>query len=85
MTLSKLPRYFAIALVAPAATLLAGAAVAGTRAPDAIPKTVAAQAAPNANPSPNGPKNGFPDSPGLDRAREVANENARFKRTDSNG
>ncbi len=85
MKLSKSPRYFALALAAPAATLLAGSAAADTRSPAAIPKAVSAQAAPNANPSPNGPKNGFPDSPGLDRAREVANENARFKRTDSNG
>ncbi|MBC2664336.1 hypothetical protein H7F51_02260 [Novosphingobium flavum] len=84
MSVSSRP--FAAAL--PLAALIAGGAYADTRSAAAIPAKAAANAAaPQSTPqsTPQGPKAGFPDSPGLDRAREVANEHARFLRPDSEG
>ena len=74
---------------------LSGPAVAGsTRAANQhLPPTASAQAQPVARPggapavqaSGVGPPGGFPHAPGLDRAREVANDNAAFNRPDSPG
>lgn len=69
--------------------LVASPALAGTRAGDS--KTTY-QAAPATKGQADkqlktdvGPANGFPDTPGLARARERANENAAFNRNKSNG
>lgn len=66
-----------------AATLFAGAAATAEAA-----QTRSSAALPAQKPSttaPQGPKQGFPDNRGLERARQVANANARFLRPDSEG
>lgn len=65
------------------AALSAAAVQADTRSADAVPKKGNATA--TAAAKAQGPKQGFPDNAGLARAREVANENARFLRPDSAG
>lgn len=69
------------AAVVPLATM---AGAASTRSSNALPNNHA-QAAEPEDKGPQGPKNGFPDNRGLERAREVANEHARFLRHDSDG
>jgi hypothetical protein len=79
-------RYVSIlAVPVSALALIAGtAAGAETRSSMALPKEghggqlALAQNA-------HGPKNGFPENRGLERAMERANEHARFKRCDSEG
>jgi len=78
-------RKLRILLVFSAIFGVATVASADSRSSQALPKALGAQAAANAAPAPAGPKAGFPSTPGLDRAREVANQNARFLRNDSNG
>jgi len=68
-----------VALIAMGAT-----AHADTRSSNALPKNPSPLEA-QAKGNPQGPKNGFPDNHGLERAREVANEHARFQRHDSDG
>lgn len=74
--------------LAAGAALLSGGAQAATRSDDALPSqaTVKKQT-PAAAPAQNaqGPKNGFPDTPGRGQAMDRANEHARFKRNDSAG
>jgi len=67
-----------------AALVVAAAAHAETRSSNALPKNPSPLEA-QAKGNPQGPKNGFPDNHGLERAREVANEHARFQRHDSDG
>jgi len=69
----------AVALIAIGAT-----AHADTRSSNALPKNPS-PLEDQAKGNPQGPKNGFPDNHGLERAREVANEHARFQRHDSDG
>lgn len=68
-----------------AAVAVAGSAYADTRSSQAISKPAQASAKSGAQSAPQGPKQGFPDNHGLERAREVANEHARFLRNDSEG
>lgn len=78
-----------IALACAGLTILASPALAGTR-PDSGkthpvgPHLVKQGTSPTLK-TDVGPKNGFPDNPGLDRARERANENAAFNRYKSSG
>jgi len=68
------------------ALMASGAAIAGTRSGQALPGPSASHTtSPGQAHAPQGPKNGFPDNRGIERAMEVANENARFKRPDSHG
>lgn len=81
MTKSEFRR-LALGLAAAAVTLAPAAAFAGTRASDG--KAASAAQGP-ANPGKAlGPKDGFPNSPGLQIAKIRANDNAAFKRK-SNG
>ncbi len=57
-------------------------AQAGTRAADSKPQAVTTQNLPAG--ASQGPKSGFPSSPGLEIAKIKANDNAAFKRK-SNG
>jgi hypothetical protein len=72
-----------IALACAGLTILSAPAFAGTR-PDSgrIHPTTGASPVLKTD---VGPKNGFPDTPGLERARERANENAAFNRYKSGG
>lgn len=77
-------------LAAGAAHLVALPAHAGTRASDGRPRDmplVPASGNPGTTmPKANvGPAQGFPDTPGLERARDRANGNAAFNRYKSNG
>jgi len=64
--------------------MFAATAQAETRSSNALPQS-SAHGQGQAKSSPQGPKDGFPDNHGLERAREVANEHARFQRHDSDG
>lgn len=66
--------------------LTASPALAGTR-PGDKPTIYAPPPQSSADPKKTdvGPRNGFPDTPGLDRARERASDNAAFNRSKSNG
>lgn len=66
-----------------AVTLMAHPAMAGTRPDNG--KTYSSNAARPPLKTDVGPKAGFPDTPGLERARERANENAAFNRYKSGG
>lgn len=61
------------ATLAAASVLSPAIAMAGTRAATAVPASKASSPA-------QGPKNGFPASPGLEIAKIKANGNAAFKR-----
>lgn len=67
--------------------LASAPAAAGTRASDnkATYSGPDAAAAAKSKKTDVGPRNGFPDSPGLANAYERANDNAAFKRNKSNG
>lgn len=67
--------------------LVASPALAGTRAGDSKTTYQAATKgqADKQLKTDVGPANGFPDTPGLARARDRANENAAFNRNKSNG
>lgn len=65
------------------ALLLAAPAFAGTRPDNG--KDYASTAAKPQLRTDVGPKNGFPDTPGLSRARDRASENAAFNRYKSGG
>lgn len=81
-----MPIKSALSLLTGASALALGMpAHADTRSSEAIPEASRNDKAPAATSTPRGPKNGFPDTPGLARAREVANERARFLRNDSTG
>ena len=73
-------------LVPLAAALIATGATAhaDTRSSNALPRNPTPLEN-QARGNPQGPKNGFPDNHGLERAREVASEHARFQRPDSEG
>ena len=72
----------AIAIIV--ATLPITPALAGTRPGD---RPTVYSPPPQAQPKQAdiGPKSGFPDTPGLDQARNRASDNAAFNRTKSNG
>jgi hypothetical protein len=73
--------------LAPLATALiaiGATAHADTRSSNALPKNPTPLET-QAKGNPQGSTIGFPDNHGLERAREVANEHARFQRHDSEG
>lgn len=73
-----------MALACAGLTILASPALAGTR-PDSGKTHPVGQGTSPTLKTDVGPKNGFPDNQGLDRARERANENAAFNRYKSSG
>ncbi|MBA4353309.1 MAG: hypothetical protein C0409_01325 [Novosphingobium sp.] len=76
--------WYCIAVGGALAGLTPSAAMAGTRAGDNKTVYPAAKAAPAASTS-QGPKGGFPSTPGLEIAKIKANDHAAFKRNASNG
>ncbi len=78
----KIGTFWVAASAVAVAVLLPNAASAGTRANDS--KIVYPAAAPAASTA-QGPKGGFPNTPGLAIATIKANDNAAFKRNKSNG
>lgn len=88
--LSRLKIALATGLVAGLSLAPAAASAGETRSSAAVPKAgLDARAKPQAGTdnrsTSQGPRDGFPDNRGLENAREHANDNAAFKRRDSEG